>query len=43
MKNIPKIDLPGAVTLTPMDMNKIHFETGKHSPVDPASDPVSHP
>ncbi len=43
MKSIPKIDLPGAVTLTPMEMNKIHLETGKHSPVKPASDPVSHP
>ncbi len=41
MKVIPKIDIPGAETLSPLDMNQIHFETGKHSEVQqPASDPV---
>ena len=39
MKTIPYISLPGAIRLTPLDMNKIHFETGLHSPVsDAASD-----
>lgn len=34
MKTIAHIDLdklPGAKTLSPMDMNKIRFETGLHS------------
>lgn len=31
MKQIPKIEFKGAKKLSPADMNKIHFETGKHS------------
>ncbi len=32
MKIIPKISLEGAKVLTPPEMNKIHLETGLHSP-----------
>lgn len=28
---VPKVDLPGSRKLSPMEMNKIVFETGKHS------------
>ncbi len=31
MMTIPPVDLPGARKLTPLEMNKIIFETGKHS------------
>lgn len=32
MKKIPKVSIPGAIKLTPPQMNKIHICTGKHSP-----------
>lgn len=31
MKTIPEIDLKDAVTLSPLDMNVIHFDTGDNS------------
>lgn len=31
MKTIPEIDLKDAVTLTPQEMNAIHFDTGDRS------------
>lgn len=31
MKKIAKTDLPGAKILTPLEMNRIIFETGRHS------------
>lgn len=31
MKIIKKIEIDGAVKLSPMEMNKIHFDSGKHS------------
>ncbi len=34
MKNIAKVIPDGAVKLSPADMNKIHFETGRHSERD---------
>lgn len=37
MKLIPKLNLPDATVLTPMDMNAIHFETGDHTPVNTPS------
>lgn len=33
MKHIPHIDLGGCKVLTPLEMNKIHIETGLHTPV----------
>lgn len=39
MKTIEKIDIKGAKILTPLEMNAIHFETGKQTPV-PTADPV---
>lgn len=33
MKKIQAIELPGAKKLTPMEMNKIYFETGRHTPL----------
>ncbi|MDE6588395.1 MAG: hypothetical protein K2K40_08665 [Paramuribaculum sp.] len=33
MKQIPHIDLEGCKVLTPLEMNKIHIETGLHTPV----------
>lgn len=41
MKNIAKVIPDGAVKLSPADMNKIHFETGRHSERD--SDSVAKP
>lgn len=35
MKTIPKIKIEGAVPLSPMEMNKIHFESGQHSEASP--------
>lgn len=40
MKKIEKIEIAGATKLTAMDMNKIHFETGKHSDAAPAKKSV---
>lgn len=46
MKKIPQVELQGAVELTPLQMNAIHFDTGTHSslaaesPSQPAADPV---
>lgn len=34
MKEIAKVIPEGAVKLSPADMNKIHFETGRHSERD---------
>ena len=34
MKKIAKVIPDGAVKLSPADMNKIHFETGRHSERD---------
>lgn len=34
MKKIQKPDLPDAMTLTPAEMNKIHFG-GNHTPLTP--------
>lgn len=31
MKKIERIQLDGAVKLTPPEMNKIHFESGRHT------------
>lgn len=31
MKKIERIQLEGAVKLTPAEMNKIHFESGRHT------------
>ena len=42
MKEIERIklsDYPGIKELSPMEMNKIHFETGRHTQV--AADSVS--
>lgn len=33
MKAIDKTKIPGATLLTPLDMNRIHFETGRHTEV----------
>lgn len=33
MKDIEKIDLPDMKVLTPLEMNRIHFEAGLHSEV----------
>lgn len=41
MKKIAKVIPEGAVALSPADMNKIHFETGRHSERD--SDSVVKP
>ncbi len=31
MKKIERIQIDGAVKLTPPEMNKIHFESGRHT------------
>lgn len=33
VKNIPHTDIPGATKLSPLEMNKITFETGHHSDI----------
>ena len=33
MKTIKKVELSGAEKLTPIEMNKIYFETGRHTPM----------
>lgn len=38
MKTIPETDLKDAVTLSPLEMNDIHFDTGDRSNL--LSDPV---
>ncbi len=34
MIQIKKTEIPGARTLTAVEMNKIHFDTGRHTAVD---------
>lgn len=45
MKTIEDIRIPGAQKLTPLEMNSIYFETGRHTPlVTPSgADPVARP
>lgn len=41
MRHIPRIDLDGCKVLTPLEMNKIHIETGLHTPVAPGQPPAA--
>lgn len=41
MKKIEKITIPGATALSPLEMNKIHFETGQHSEVPAGKEKVT--
>ena len=34
MIQIKKTEIPGARTLTAVEMNNIHFDTGRHTAVD---------
>ena len=45
MKTIENIQLPGARKLSPLEMNRIYFETGRHTPLTTPSgaDPVARP
>lgn len=41
MTTIPKKEYPGAQQLTPLEMNKIPFSTGRHSAIPPKSTPAA--
>ena len=43
MIQIKHTDILGAVRLSPMDMNHIHFDTGRHTPIAGNTDSVVPP